>query len=244
MTGTAWRLEIHDELPSTSDEVIRRAEAGEAAGLAVLARRQTRARGSRGRAWTEPPEGNLAITVLLRPDDDVQEAGRAMFRAALALVEALDPFSGTAALMLKWPNDVLLDGRKLAGILVESATAGAELAWLAIGFGANLRARPDLADTACLTEGGSGPVRPEVLADRLLGRLDRWFACEFATVRAAWLERAHPPGTDLGVDGVRGRFAGIGATGTLLLDGDAGRREVAMGRVFGPSLVRAGEHTT
>ncbi len=245
MTAGAWHLEIHDELPSTSDEVIRRAEAGAPAGLAVLARRQTKARGSRGRVWTEP-EGNLALSVLLRPARDVGENGQAAFRAALALIEALDPHAGTASLALKWPNDVLLDGSKLAGILVESAVAADRLAWMAIGFGANLRARPVLPGappTACLSEGGLDPVAPEIVAERLLDRLDHWLAQDFATVRTAWLRRAHPVGTALVVDGRAGRFAGISATGALLLDDPGGRREIATGQVFAPALAAARHHT-
>ena len=245
MTAGAWHLEVHDELPSTSDEVIRRAEAGAAAGLAVLARRQTRARGSRGRGWTEP-EGNLALSVLLRPTHDLGDSGHAAFRAALALIEALDPHAGMASLALKWPNDVLLDGSKLAGILVESAVAGERLAWMAIGFGANLRARPVLPGvlaTACLSEGGCDPVAPEIVAARLLDRLDHWFAQDFATVRTAWLGRAHPVGTALVVDGRAGRFAGLSATGALLLDDAGGQWEVATGQVFAPALAATRHHT-
>ena len=247
MTGHAWRLEVHDELPSTSDEVIRRAEASEPAGLAVLARRQTKARGSRGRSWTEPPAGNLAVSVLLRPAQHVARGGQAVFRAALALIEALDVHAGAATLTLKWPNDVLLAERKLAGILVESAAAGDRLAWMVIGFGANLRARPVLpgaVEAACLADGGAAPVPPEQVARYLLERLDHWWAQDFASVRGAWLGRAHPIGAPLVVDGRAGCFAGISDIGALLLAASDGRREVASGLVCAPTLAAASHHPT
>jgi BirA family biotin operon repressor/biotin-[acetyl-CoA-carboxylase] ligase len=139
-----WRLEIHDSLTSTNDVCIGRAETGEAAGLAVLARRQTGARGSRGRGWTEPPSGNLALSVLLRPGTALDRPGLWPFLAGLALHQALRQVS-PAAVTLKWPNDVLLRGRKLAGILIERGLR-ADGAWLVIGFGANLAAAPLLAD--------------------------------------------------------------------------------------------------
>ena len=248
MNGVDWRLEVHATLPSTSDEVKLRAEAGAEAGLAVLARRQTRGRGSRGRAWVEPPTGNLALSVLLRPARSQESREQAVFRAALALIEALDRFAGSAALMLKWPNDVLLDGRKLAGILVESAASGDRLAWLVIGFGANLAERPVLADpetrTACLAEGGAVVVSPETVADQLLGRLDHWMATDFTEVRRAWLGRAHPLGSMLVVDGEPGRFAGLSASGALLFEGAAGLRAVTTGAVFAPVLEAAARHPT
>lgn len=235
MNATGWRLEIHAELGSTSDEAIRRAEAGEGAGLAVLARRQTRARGSRGRVWVEPPAGNLALSVLLRPEGGASTGREAVFRAALALHAALAPHAGDATLQLKWPNDVLLGGGKLAGILVESAAAGDRLAWLVIGFGANLRARPALeaaVPTACLADAGAA-VAPETVARGVLAGLDRWMEAPFAEVREAWLARAQPPGTKLLVDGVPGRFEGLGADGALLFAADGGaRHEVSTARVL------------
>ena len=248
MTARGWRLEIDDRLPSTSDAAIRRAEEGEAAGLAVLARRQTRARGSRGRDWVEPPKGNLAVSVLLRPEGSGAYGDPSVLRAALALIEALDPFAGSAVLTLKWPNDVLLEGRKLAGILVESAAAGDRLAWLVIGFGANLAARPVLPPgrtaVACLADGGADVVAPEIVAGRLLSRLDHWISSASTDVRAAWLARAHPIGAPLVVDGVAGHFAGLSATGALLFQASTSRRVVTTGEVIAPMLEAASRHPT
>lgn len=234
-----WRLEVHDSLGSTNDVCIARAEAGEAAGLALLARRQTGARGSRGRGWTEPPAGNLALSVLLRPETGLGRPGLWPFLAGLALHQALGAVS-PAAVTLKWPNDVLLDGRKLAGILIERGL-GADSAWLVIGFGANLAAAPTLADrtAACLAEAGPAPDA-EPTARAVLDALDRWCAVwrdeGFEALRVAWLERAHPVGTKLAVrdrDAQReGSFSGIAPDGALLLSCDGRIERIETGDVL------------
>lgn len=214
---------------------------GAPAGLAVLARKQTRARGSRGRSWIEPPGGNLALSVLLRPDADRLAPALWPFIAALALQQAL---SGTEAandrLRLKWPNDVMLDGRKLGGILVERGQGGGH-DWLVIGFGANLAAAPDLADraAACMADLGA-PAAPEEVAARLLVSFDGWCAVwqrdGFDAIKAAWLARAHPVGTLLAVTvhGVRqaGLFVGLDAGGALILGGNDGERRIDTGEIL------------
>ena len=236
MTGRArWRLDAFDSLPSTSDLCIARAEAGEPAGLAVLARVQTRGRGSRGRSWTG--QGGLALSVLLRPDPDPQPLGGWPLLAGLALHQAL---GGGSRLMLKWPNDVLLDGAKLAGILIERGV-GAGPDWLVIGFGANLSSAPALPDreTACLAQLGPAP-EATVVAWRLLDALDAWQAtCRrdgFEAIRAAWLRHAHPLGTALAVElgGVRrsGTFAGLAPDGAMLLSIDGRQQRVEAGEIL------------
>lgn len=243
MTETGWRLQVFDSLPSTSDYLLKLARADEPEGLAVLARLQTAGRGSRGRSWTAPA-GNLNLSVLLRPQGDAGDAGRWALVAGLALHDALASFLADAsALRLKWPNDVLLHGRKLAGILVESALDQAgRLQWLIIGLGANLAGAPDLPDRPAisLAEHGTAPA-PEAVARVLLDRLAHWRQVwsrqGFAPLRAAWLDRAHPAGTPLLVrqasGTVAGDFAGLSATGALLLNTDAGLREFATGEVLG-----------
>jgi len=226
-----WRLELFDTLPSTSDHCIARAEAGEPEGLAVLARSQTRPRGSRGRSWSQAG-GTLAVSVLLRPyAPSHAPLATWPFLAALAFHDALclTP-AHRSAIRLKWPNDVTLDGRKLGGILIESAmqpdAAHAASAWLVIGFGANLASAPDLPErrAACLAELAAPPEAAEIAA-RLLAALSLWMqratAEGFGLVREEWLRRAHPPGTKLAVrtgDGqTAGSFCSIAEDGTLLL---------------------------
>ena len=226
-----WRVEAHDELTSTSDHCIACAEAGEPAGLVVTAARQTRARGSRGRTWTGGA-GNLACSVLLRPTGDGAPMAAWPFLAGLVLREALAAALATGAatlLSLKWPNDVLLDNRKLGGVLVERGInqgGGRDTDWLVIGLGANLAVAPELPDrrAASLAELGPPPEPPAVVPP-LLAALDRWCAVlerdGFEPIRQAWLHHAHPPGTPLAVRTrdvqTDGLFAGVDIDGALMM---------------------------
>lgn len=223
-----WRLQIHDVLGSTSDLCRARAAAGEPEGLAVLARQQTSGRGSRGRDWVSPP-GNLYLSVLLRPAEPARDAAQWSLLAGVALAEAVaHHLPGSAALRLKWPNDLLLDGGKLAGILVDSAAApDGTLDWLVIGIGVNLTVAPDLPGRAVarLADHAPPPL-PERFAGAVLGRLAHWRRVRardgFAAIRAAWLARAPGFGTPVklrrGNRDVGGLFAGLGDDGSLLLD--------------------------
>lgn len=216
----AWRFKTYEVLPSTSDLCRTLAEAGEPAGLAVMARQQTKGRGSRGREWIAPP-GNLNLSVLIRPRESVASVAQWALLAAVALAEALAP---VAELRVKWPNDLLLDGRKVAGILLDSADDGrGGVAWLVIGMGVNLSQTPDAYDDAV----GSlqSTEAPEVVAARVLERLDTWGLTRtldgFAPVRAAWLSRAQEIGAAVslrvGQDRLGGQFEGLGVDGSLLL---------------------------
>lgn len=225
--AATWRLRRHEALPSTSDLCVQLAEAGEPDGLAVLALRQTRPRATRGRGWVSPA-GALALSVLLRPRGRMTEAGQWALLAAVAFAEALTRHAPTpetaTAIRLKWPNDLLLNGRKLGGILIDAA-AGQDggLGWLVIGFGANLGAPPELDGREAAGLGGT--ATPDEAAATLLERLDHWRRVRllegFAPVRRAWLDRAHPPGTHLrlrvGGQEVGGAFAGLSDDGALLL---------------------------
>ncbi len=241
--GGVWRIERYESLPSTSDLCIARAHAGEAAGLVVLAGRQSGGRGRAGRVWLSPP-GNLALSLLLRPETPLAEAGQWALVAGVTLIEALLAVLPRAAgrLALKWPNDVMLEGDKLAGILIDSAAGAAgRMAWLVLGFGANLATAPELAErpTAALA-GLAPPPSPETLAAALLERLDAWQAVwrerGFDPLRETWLRHAHPLGTALsliqGARPVTGRFAGLSPTGALLLDTGDGIEGFSTGDVM------------
>ena len=236
MTPTpGWRLHRYDVLASTNDACIAEAQAGAPEFLAIQARTQTRPRGSRGRSWSETP-GTLALSVLLRPREAVPWA----LLAGLAMHDAFCLGAAhAAAIRLKWPNDLMLGGRKLGGILIEASPAPDASGWLVIGFGANLAQAPALPDrqAACLAELGAPPCADQMV-DRLLASFGRRraFRNDRARLRGEWLERAHPAGTRLAVrtaDGqTTGSFSSIAEDGTLLLDVQGEIRRITTGEVL------------
>jgi BirA family biotin operon repressor/biotin-[acetyl-CoA-carboxylase] ligase len=148
-----------------------------------------------------------------------------------------------AQLMLKWPNDLLLNGAKLAGVLIDSAlTAGGTLDWVVIGAGINLAHAPTLPGrpTACLAEHGIH-VTPQTMAERLMAALDHWRARDLAAIRTAWLAHAHPIGTPLrvqqGSQVIEGEFDGLAANGALQL---RGHPPITTGEVFQEATHAAG----
>ena len=148
--------------------------------------------------------------------------------AGLALIEAVDVGMPEQSLMLKWPNDVLLAGKKLAGILLERSGDR-----IAIGFGVNLAAAPDLGDRRAASLGGA--LLPQAFAPLLAGSfarlLDLWRRTEPARLAQAWLARAHPVGTIVkvhssAIESISGRFEGLEPDGALRLRRDDGSIEV------------------
>ncbi len=226
----AWTtLHAHDAIGSTSDEARRLAEAGAADGTAVWARRQVAGRGRLGRPWSSPV-GNLYVSVVLRrgPPARAAELG---FACALAVADLAAGAAPHAAVTLKWPNDVLLGGAKLAGVLLEATDA-----FVVAGLGVNLAAAPEGLPYPATTLAAHGaPLTPEAALGRLLHALHARLAerdAGFAHTRAAWLARGPTRGAAISVTvgGVRveGRFAGLGEDGALLaVVGGAERRFVA-----------------
>ncbi|MBN3866615.1 biotin--[acetyl-CoA-carboxylase] ligase [Gluconobacter kondonii] len=223
-----WRFEYHETLGSTSDLCKIRAEAGEPEYLAVQAFSQTAGRGTRGRTWTDPGE-NLAISLLFRPADPATFIAALPFLTAVALYETATHFCpspvGPMPFMVKWPNDLLLDGRKMAGVLIE--TGGPQgRPWVVVGIGANLTQAPEIPGRrlAALSEKTAAPSA-KAFGEILVAQIERWTtiltAQGFAPIRAAWLARAHPVGSRLAVQGcetyITGSFSGLDAQGRLLL---------------------------
>jgi BirA family transcriptional regulator, biotin operon repressor / biotin---[acetyl-CoA-carboxylase] ligase len=133
---------------STMDALHELAQAGAPAGTAVVAEEQTAGRGSRGRVWTSPP-GGLWVSVLARPASTGLEL--LSLRAGLAVAELLERHGAGSRLGLKWPNDLMLDDRKVGGILCEARWQGAGLAWVVIGLGLNVTNAPPPALAASAT---------------------------------------------------------------------------------------------
>lgn len=237
-----WDLRAFDTLDSTNEEVRRQAEAGAGEGLAVLAREQTAGRGRRGRAWESPP-GNLFLSLLLRPRATPAQAATLSFLTCVALADAVDLAMPGLPLATKWPNDLLISGAKVAGILLESRTSPeAALDWVVVGIGVNLKHHPEGTPYPVTDLGLHGvDATPEVFAGWLLARYgywyDRWQTEGFAPVRAAWLARAQGLGKPVIVRlldaELHGRFAALDDSGALLLELPDGRMQtVTAGDVF------------
>ena len=231
-----WTLVALDSVGSTNDEAARLADAGAAEGTVVWAREQTGGRGRRGRHWASPV-GNLYSSTILRPDCGAPRATELGFVAALAVSDIVP---AGRDVRVKWPNDVMVDGGKVAGILLESSIGqGGTVEHVIAGIGVNVGFAPQVADMrypgAAL--GGSIEGALEQLTRALCGRLAEWRHDGFATVRAAWLDRAGPLGVDvdvrLGEELVRGRFAGLDREGALLLETPAGPRKIVSGELLG-----------
>lgn len=157
-----FRLLVRDSVGSTNDEIRKVAEAGAPEGMIILANRQTEGRGRRGAAWFSPPGESLAFSVLLRPAEPKALWPRLALTAGLAVAEALEEYVPLVG--IKWPNDVWIKGRKIAGILVE---AGKDYAIVGIGLNVStLSFPPEVSGTATslALETGHPPSRPEVLA--------------------------------------------------------------------------------
>jgi BirA family biotin operon repressor/biotin-[acetyl-CoA-carboxylase] ligase len=229
------------EVDSTNEEARRRAGAGEAGPLWITAARQTKGRGRRGREWVAPP-GNLSATLLIRPGRPAADCAQLSFVAALAAAEMLARYVPDPR--LKWPNDVLVAGQKIAGILLESETEpGGTAAWLAIGIGVNLKAFPpetDLPATAVEALGVAAPSPQDALLD-LAAAFAKWYeawrAEGFAVIREAWLSRAHGLGLRIRVrlarEELSGVFRDIDDAGALVLGLPGGvTRTIAAGDVY------------
>jgi BirA family transcriptional regulator, biotin operon repressor / biotin---[acetyl-CoA-carboxylase] ligase len=189
-------LLIFDELDSTNEEARRRAAQGLVTSTYLLARRQSAGRGRRGRAWVSA-EGNLFLTYLGVTTQSPSEIALFGFAAGLALAEFCDAAIGPGLARLKWPNDLMLDGRKAAGLLLESGALGEGRNWFAIGIGFNLTSAPEGVgqSTAALGEFvAARPPSPETVARDLAVRLARWSGRlreqGFAPLRDAWTARA------------------------------------------------------
>jgi BirA family biotin operon repressor/biotin-[acetyl-CoA-carboxylase] ligase len=227
---------------STMAEAARRAP-HQAGPAWILARSQTAARGRRGRAWAMPA-GNFAATLVLFPPGGPAEAALRSFTAALALDAALCELTGRPELFaLKWPNDVLLQGGKLAGILLETLPRGG----LAVGIGVNLAAAPVPADLepqalrpVALAPATGLVLTPEDLMTPLaaaFARLEKRLRTEgFAPVRAAWLARAARLGQQVtartGTETHTGTFETIDPQGHLILATPRGRRAIPAAEIF------------
>ncbi len=238
--SAAYNCITLDTVDSTNDEAMRRANDGATLPLWVQSEHQTSARGRRARPWAML-KGNFAASVVLDPGRDAALAALRSFTIALALHDALGEL-GVQGLTLKWPNDVLLHERKLAGILLETATVSDHLV-LCIGIGVNLAQAPVPAQVepgAVTPIALDGSIAPADLLDPLAQAFARWevqmSTYGFDPVRRAWLDRAarlgEPIIARLPNEEIRGRFADIDPTGALVLATSDGDRHLPAADVY------------
>ncbi|BBK32059.1 BirA family biotin operon repressor/biotin-[acetyl-CoA-carboxylase] ligase [Stella humosa] len=230
-----------DAVGSTNDEAFRLAREGAAEITMVTARSQTGGRGRRGRTWASPP-GNLYSSFLLRPDRPAAGLAELSFVAAVAAAEACSGLlPASAGVELKWPNDLLIDGAKLSGILVETEQGPDGRPVVALGIGINVAHAPEGTPYPATALSHHAAVVLEDVASALGAAVARWYGLwldqGFAPVRAAWSAAAIRPGRPLSVrigqETIAGGFAGIDESGALLLDLPAGtRRRVLAGDVI------------
>src|SRR5262245_2870487 len=236
------RLESHATLGSTNAEALARAHAGAPGPLWITAQRQTAGRGRRGRSWVSEP-GNLYATLLLSDPAPAERAAQLSFVASLAVRDAIVSRAPSLAdrISLKWPNDVLIDGAKVAGILLESESDRASA--VAVGIGVNCAHHPEhTAYPAIDLTAAGAPVTAEslfaALSKAMLARLAQWDRARgFAGIRADWLAHACGGGQDIRVmlpdRDLEGRFETLDSAGHLMLGGrDGGITAIAAGDVF------------
>lgn len=236
-------LHAYEELGSTNDRARELAEEGAAHGEVVIAERQTAGRGRRGRAWISPARKNLYFSAVLRPDLPPARAPEVTLVASLAVCDALRQAGVDAG--IKWPNDVLAGGRKIAGILTELAAEPDRVHWIVVGVGVNVNARAeDFPDdlrgeaTSVLLERGE-PAPRALFAAACLTALEGWLDVHeergFGPIREAWRERSVTLGREVRVKVDGGELAGtaedIDDAGALLVRTASGLERVLAGDV-------------
>jgi len=242
----AFRVEEVAEIDSTNEACRQRALQGEPAGLVIRADLQTQGRGRRGRDWVSPP-GNLYTSILLQPGRPAAEVATLGFVAVLALGDAVRPIlPPTTQVAHKWPNDLLLNGRKASGILLETQAVQGAAAFVILGMGVNIVSHP--ADTPYpvtdLLAAGAALISPRELLDRLLAAFApvyaAWEAGGFAAIEPAWRRCAigigQPIEVRLQTGSLRGTFRDLDSDGTLRLTlPDGAERRISAGDVYFPS---------
>lgn len=237
-----YHLLAFDELDSTNDEARRIAlkGGGTGHGAVVWAKRQTAGRGRMERKW-ESREGNLFVSVLLAPDCDIAEASQLSFVAAVAARDAICPvLPEDANLQFKWPNDLLIGGRKAAGILLETFVPPSDpqkRLWAIVGCGLNIESHPKetLFPATCLKSEGVELISAKIVLSRFIHhfveRYNQWSRSGGAImIRREWLKHAWRIGEQVCValpgEELIGKFEGIETSGSLVLKCEGGGRQV------------------
>ena len=230
-----WHIEYHDCINSTQDFLRKRIVHGASEGLVIRAGEQSSGYGRHGRVWVSSP-GNLFVSFLLKPDCNIRDVGQLALVVGLSLGQAVHHIIDTSShTQIKWPNDVLIDGLKCAGILIEVDSQGHVI----VGVGGNILCGPE--GSTFLQEHTRTPVTADIFLKCFLDRMNKnytqWIVGDFETLKIKWLELAHPIGASVGVkigsDIQNGIFHGLDHTGAMLLKTNAGTiKTITAGDVF------------
>lgn len=230
-------IHAFDSCTSTNELAFKLAAAGACHGEIVVAEEQTHGKGRRGRTWASPSGLNLYFSMVLRPDLPPQRASEITLLAAVALAETIRDAGAQA--QIKWPNDVQIEGKKVAGILTELSADADSVKFVILGVGVNLNGSSrdlpeDVAPNATSVAEARGERVPRALfAAALWTRLEHWFDLHaeqgFPPVRAAWKKLSATLGQDVLVKAerqeLRGRAVDIDESGALILDVGDGKTE-------------------
>jgi BirA family biotin operon repressor/biotin-[acetyl-CoA-carboxylase] ligase len=246
MPATGVRIEWLDEIDSTNDEARRRFRAGDVGPMWIGARDQSAGRGRRGRSWVALP-GNLYCSGLYSLKCSPAEAAQLSFAAALAASDVCQSVLPDHRVRVKWPNDALVDGKKICGVLLESADAPGRVVQLVIGIGINIAEAPNIPDRPATSLSAlGGEMDAETALEHLVDRFEFWrsvWAREgFAPIRDAWLARAHGVGqrclAQLNEATLEGVFTDLAPDGSLVLEMIGGEtRLISAGDVFFPEAL-------
>jgi BirA family biotin operon repressor/biotin-[acetyl-CoA-carboxylase] ligase len=233
------RLQLLDSVPSTQDELRRLAEEGAPEGTVVLAEQQTKGRGRMGRVWISPPGKGVWMSLLLRPAIPLPQAPQLTLLAAVALTRAIRSVV-PLDIGIKWPNDLLVDGRKISGILLESAAEDERLRYVVVGIGVSVNLEeadypPELRDRAVSLRMAAGkPIDRTAIVVAALEEFERFYELYkeqgFAPIRSLWEARCvtlnRPVSLQTSHGLVEGVPRGLDPLGGLIVELPDGKREV------------------
>ncbi len=241
MIPSFFRLHCVEQTTSTNEDARRAAEAGEEAGLVIQAHQQSAGKGRQEREWVSPA-GNLYLSILLRPACSPQEASLYSFAVALAVYDTVAALLPEAKIELKWPNDVLVEGKKISGILLEAAPAQeGKIDWLVLGMGLNVASYPQKMDFSATSLTHLGLKKPDLslILEKYLENLDRWCLTlvedSFDHLRREWLVRARKGQITARTaqETVTGQFGGLDMLGRLVIKlADGVERKISAADVF------------
>ena len=236
-----WHIETFDSVPSTQDMIKERARTGSPEGTVIHALQQTAGYGRHGRSWTSD-KGNFFLSLLLKPASDARHIGQMGLLAGLAVAETVRKYVREPDVVkLKWPNDVLIDGQKCAGIIVETQlTDKNSMSWIGVGIGVNIVSAPrGLGES--IEKYAAKPFGLNAFRTTLLTNMDKYYAEwsreGFEPIKKKWLEYAHAKGTKIKVRVgplvEQGTFFGLDDEGSLMItDSDLAMKKITAGEVY------------